>query len=166
MAVHLIHNIMPIVWARCPDARVVIVGKDPTREVQALAQNPAVVVTGTVEDIRPYLYQATVAVTPITYGAGIQNKVLEAMACATPVVSSPQAVSALRVVPGRDVLVAQEPIAFAEAVLDLIRDPQQQRAVGAAGKAYVEAHHKWPDIAMQLEGVYHNAVSAAARSLD
>lgn len=163
MALHLVQNIMPIVWARCPDAKVYIVGKDPTREVQALAQNPAVVVTGTVDDIRPYLYRATVAVTPITYGAGIQNKVLEAMACATPVVSSPQAISALRVMPGRDVLVAQEPIAFAEAVLDLLRDPQRQCSIGAAGRAYVEAHHRWPDIAMQLEEVYLNAVNAAER---
>lgn len=164
MAVHLVQNIMPIVWARNPDAEVYIVGKDPPREVQALAQNPAVHVTGTVEDIRPYLYRATVAVTPITYGAGIQNKVLEAMACGTPVVSTPQAVLALRIVPGRDVLVAKEPIAFAEAVLDLVRDPSRQRSVGAAGRAYVEAHHKWPEIALQLEGVYMDAVMTSERT--
>lgn len=166
MALHLTQNIMPIVWARCPDARVYIVGKDPSREIQALAQNPAIIVTGTVSDIRPYLHRATIAVTPITYGAGIQNKVLEAMACGTPVVSTPQAVSALRVVPGRDVLVAQEPIAFAEAVLDLLRDPERQHKIGAAGRAYVEAHHKWPEIAVQLEGVYLNAVSAAGKALE
>ncbi len=164
MAIHLVQNIMPIVWARNPDAKVYIVGKDPPREIMALAQNPAVLVTGTVDDIRPYLYRATVAVTPITYGAGIQNKVLEAMACSTPVVSTPQAVQALRIVPGRDVLVAKEPIAFAEAVLDLVRDPSRQRAVGAAGRAYVEAHHKWHEIALQLEGVYLNAVMASERT--
>lgn len=166
MAVHLVSDIMPIIWARQPDTKVVIAGKDPTREVLALAQNPLVTVTGTVEDIRPYLRGATVAVTPVMYGVGIQNKVLEAMACATPVVSSPQAVSALRLVPGRDVLIAQEPIAFAEAVLDLLRDPARQRAVGEAGRAYVETHHRWPAIAAQLEEIYASAVSASGTSLE
>jgi polysaccharide biosynthesis protein PslH len=166
MALHLIQDIMPIVWARRPDAKVVIVGKDPPREVLALAQNPAVTVTGTVEDIRPYLNKATMAVTPIMYGVGIQNKVLEAMACATPVISSPQAVSALRLVPGRDILVAQEPIAFAEAVLDLLQDPPRQRQIGEAGRAYVESHHRWPTIAAQLESIYTNVAGLAGTILE
>jgi polysaccharide biosynthesis protein PslH len=164
MALHLVQDIMPIVWARCPDAKVYIVGKDPSREIQALAQNPAVVVTGTVEDIRPFLQKATVAVTPITYGTGIQNKVLEAMACATPVVSSSQAVSALRIVSGRDALVAQEPIDFAGAVLQLLRDPEQQKRIGEGGRAYVEAHHQWPEITAQLEGIYMNVIRASRNS--
>lgn len=158
MTLNLIENIMPIIWARRADTRVIVVGKDPPREILALAQNPNIEVTGTVDDIRPYLYRATAAVTPITYGTGIQNKVLEAMACATPVVSTPQAVSALRVAPGRDVLVAQEPIAFGEAVLGLLNDPQRQQAVGQAGRAYVESHHRWPDIAGQLEKIYQDAI--------
>lgn len=158
MTLNLIENIMPIIWARRPDTRVIVVGKDPTREIQALAQNPNIEVTGTVDDIRPYLYRATAAVTPITYGTGIQNKVLEAMACATPVVSTPQAVSALRVAPGRDVLVAQEPLAFAEAVLGLLNDPQRQNEIGQAGRMYVESHHRWPEIAGQLEKIYQDAI--------
>ena len=166
MTLNLIENIMPIVWARRADTRVMVVGKDPPREIQALAQNPNVVVTGTVDDIRPYLYRATAAVTPITYGTGIQNKVLEAMGCATPVVSTPQAVSALRVAPGRDVLVAQEPIAFAEAVLELINDPQRARDIGQAGRKYVETHHQWSEIAAQLEETYQNAILATGKPLE
>ena len=100
-----------------------LVGKDPTPELVNLGKNPAIQVTGTVEDIRPYLHKATMAVTPITYGAGIQNKVLEAMACGLPVVSSPQAVSALTVNPGQDLLVAEDPDEFANAVVSLLDDP-------------------------------------------
>ncbi len=166
MTLNLIQNIMPIVWARRPDTRVLVVGKDPPREIQALGANPNVIVTGTVDDIRPYLYRATMAVTPITYGTGIQNKVLEAMACATPVVSTPQAVSALRVAPGRDVLVAQEPIAFGEAVLKLLTDIPLQRQVGQAGRAYVEAHHKWSEIAAELETIYRDAIRATGKTLE
>ena len=84
-------------------------GKDPPAEVRALGQQPGLTVTGTVPDLRPYLQRATVALAPVAYGVGIQNKVLEAMACGTPVVASPQAVSALEAVDGRDVVVARRP---------------------------------------------------------
>ena len=95
------------------------------------------------------------AVAPIAYGVGIQNKVLEAMACATPVVTTPQAVSALDVSSGEDVLVAQEPADFADAVLSLLDDPLVRRRLGEAGRLYVEKHHMWESIARQLAGVYN-----------
>ncbi|MEK7326378.1 MAG: glycosyltransferase [Chloroflexota bacterium] len=160
MSLYMAKVIMPHIWAKRPDAKLCIVGKDPTPDVLALAQNPAITVTGTVDNIRPYLQKATVAVTPITYGAGIQNKVLEAMACATPVVSTPQAVSALEVTPGRDTLVAQEPEGFAAAVLRLLDDPQHQQQIGLAGRRYVETHHQWSNVAARLEGVYDEVISS------
>jgi len=158
MLLHFVHDILPFIHTHRPDVKLCVVGKDPPREVRALAQNPSIVVTGSVPDIRPYLQRATVAVAPLTYGAGIQNKVLEAMACATPVVATPQAVSALNVLPGRDVLLAREPAAFAETVLDLLEAPQQQRQIGEAGRRYVEKHHPWAVIAEQLEEVYNEVI--------
>lgn len=154
MTLHLVNNIMPHVWARRPDVKVWVVGKDPTREIQALDQHTAVTVTGTVDDIRPYLCRATAAVAPLTYGAGVQNKVLEAMACATPVITTPKAISALDLVFGRDVIVAQEPHLFAEAILKLLDSPAQQQQVGQAGHAYVQTHHHWSAIVAQLEKIY------------
>ncbi len=154
MVMHLVREIMPLIWKEKPEVELFIVGKDPTKEVQALGERPEITVTGTVKDIRPYLQRATAALTPIVYGAGIQNKVLEAMACGTPVVSTPQAVSALSALPGVDLLVAQEPQAFARAVLDLLDDPEQQKRLSAAGRCYVENHHHWNVVAGQLEEVY------------
>jgi glycosyltransferase involved in cell wall biosynthesis len=133
MVLYLVQQIMPRVLARRPNAKLWIVGKDPPREIRDLALNPAVRVTGTVEDVRPFLQRAAVAVAPLKYGAGIQNKVLEAMACATPVVSTPQAVSALSVRPGQGVLVAEDPGDFAEKVLCLLAT-QQQRRLGLDGE--------------------------------
>ena len=159
MLFHFVRDILPLIWVHRPDVKLCVVGKDPPREVLALAQNPSISITGTVNDIRPYLQRATMAVAPLTYGAGIQNKVLEAMACATPVVSTPQAVSALEVLPGRDVLVARESEAFAETVLHLLEDPHQQRRLGQAGRRYVETYHPWGVIAAQLEDVYHEVIS-------
>jgi glycosyltransferase involved in cell wall biosynthesis len=118
-----------------------------------------VTVTGTVADIRPYLQKATVAVAPVTYGAGIQNKVLEAMACATPVVTTSRTVSALTAVPGRDLLVADEPKAFAETILCLLANPTERAAIGGAGHNYVKTYHNWAGIAAQLEEVYLGIIS-------
>ena len=162
MTMHLVENIMPHVWARRPEVKLWIVGKDPAREIRALAENPSITVTGTVNDIRPYLRRATVAVTPVTYGAGVQNKVLEAMACATPVITTPQAISAIQAVPGRDLLAVEDPILFAETILRLLCNPAQQKAIGQAGRSYVETYHHWTSITTKLEKIYHEAACSSS----
>lgn len=158
MVMYLMQEIMPRVWAQRPETKLWIVGKDPTREIVALADDARITVTGMVPEIRPYLQRATIAVTPIVYGAGIQNKVLEAMACATPVVTTPQAISAIQVTPGQDLLVGDTPEAFATQIVTLLADPAQQRAIGAAARRFVETHHDWYTIASNLTHIYETAV--------
>jgi sugar transferase (PEP-CTERM/EpsH1 system associated) len=158
MTLHLVNDIMPLIWNEHPDVKLWIVGKDPPKTICNLERNQNITVTGTVADIRPYLQKATIAVTPILYGAGIQNKVLESMACETPVVSYPQAVSALDTLPGRDLLVAEEPSDFARSVLDLLKSPRLQKAIGKNGRKYVEKNHQWPIIAKDLERIYNYAL--------
>jgi len=154
MAMHLVVEILPVIWSQNPEVKLWIVGKDPPQSIRKLAENPAIQVTGTVEDIRPYLQNATIAVAPITYGAGIQNKVLEAMACGTPVIASSQAVSALSILHDSDAIIANEPAKFAQLVLDLLKNPERQREVGQAGRHYVEQNHRWIDITSKLERIY------------
>ena len=163
MTLHLVHEIMPHVWQQRPDARLMVVGKDPTREIQALAENPNIEVTGTVDTLPPYLQKATVAVAPITYGAGIQNKILEAMSCGTPVVTTPHAVSALCIEPGRDLLVADSAENYAKAILSILDDPQRQKNLGRNGRTYVEQHHHWPNVARRLETIYAEAIATSSR---
>jgi glycosyltransferase involved in cell wall biosynthesis len=163
MVLHLVKRIMPLIWAKRPKFLLKIVGKDPSRELRALNQHPQIEVTGTVDDIRPYLRRATVALAPITYSAGIQNKVLEAMACATPVVTTPMAVSALTVKVGRDLLIAEEPEDFADAVLSLLDNPARCRSLGVNGRRYVEEQHNWKNIAARLESVYRDVVHRTRR---
>ena len=160
-ALHLINDVMPHVWAQRPDVKLWIVGKDPPREIrQSAIRNPqsAIRVTGTVPDIRPYLQQATAAVVPTPYGAGIQNKALEAMACETPVVASPQAVSALQVTDGQNVLVAADPAQFAHQVLELLENEPLRKRMGRSGREYVARHHDWQAVAERLEGIYQEAM--------
>jgi glycosyltransferase involved in cell wall biosynthesis len=158
MVLHLVKDIMPKVWAQRPDAHLFVVGKDPGREIQELGVLPQVTVTGTVEDMRPFLQRATVAIAPITYGAGIQNKVLEAMACATPVVASPIAVSAIAADAGHDLLVASNPEEFARCILDLLGNPTKRNSIGLNGRQFVETKHDWVELAANLESVYQHAV--------
>ena len=160
MVLHFARRILPLIWDRRPETRLVIVGQDPPREIRRISTDPRVTVCGTVPDMRPHLRQAAVAVAPLTYGAGIQNKVLEAMACATPVVASPQAVSALEVVPGCEVLVAREPAAFAQEVVSLLEDTERQRQVGWAGRNFVERYHRWDIVVAQLERTYDELVGS------
>ncbi len=155
-ALYVARQVMPRVWQTVPDAQLQIVGSKPTRAVRRLAQeNPGrVVVTGSVPDMRAYLSRATIAVAPILYGAGIQNKVLEAMAMATPVVATPKAVSALSVCNGTELLIGNHPSELADQIVRLFDQPGFRNELGARGRHYVEMYHDWHRIAAQLEGVY------------
>ncbi len=159
MALRLIENIMPLIWAQRPDVRVKIVGKDPHPSVQALAQDQRITVTGFVPNLAYHLQTATVAVAPLAYGVGIQNKVLEAMGCATPVVADNQAAGALRAQPGRHLLTADDDSSFALAALELLNNPEQACKIGRAGRSYVEQHHTWDAAAQQLEKTYSGTES-------
>ncbi|NOK63823.1 MAG: Glycosyltransferase involved in cell wall bisynthesis [Chloroflexi bacterium AL-W] len=158
-ALLLVQDIMPLVWERRPDARVVIAGSAPPREVQALDGDPRVTVTGYLPDLRPSIASATLAVCPLRYGVGIQNKVLEAMALATPSVVARQATQALQVIDGRDVFLAEQPHEYAQAILTLINDTWLATQIGQAGRRYVEQHHDWDSAAQQLEVVYRQAMA-------
>jgi glycosyltransferase involved in cell wall biosynthesis len=89
------------------------------------------------------LHSATIAAVPLRYGVGIQNKVLEAMATATPVVATPQAARALHDAAHEAVVLAETASAFAETVLELLDDPARRARMGLAGRNYVETHHDW-----------------------
>lgn len=164
MTLHLAKQIMPHVWQQRPATKLLVVGKDPAREIVALAENPNIIVTGTVDALPPYLQKATVAVAPITYGAGIQNKILEAMACGTPVVTTPHAISALSIEPGKDLLVADSPEDYAKAILSLLESKEAQEVVGRNGRIYVEQYHHWPNVAARLETIYAEAIESLRRT--
>ncbi len=162
MAKYLVGEIMPLVWRSRPDAKLFIVGKDPTTEVIGLGQNHLITVTGTVSDIRPYLWRAAVSVVPLLYGAGIQNKILEAMATATPVITSPRAITALRIVPGKDLSVADNAVEFSQQILRLIDDFDLMKQIGGAGEVYVRKHHNWRSITLQLLDIYMKVITSSA----
>jgi len=165
MVKFLVAEIMPRIWDERPDVRLVIVGKDPTVDVRALEVDSRIIVTGTVDDVRPYLWKATVAVVPLVYGAGIQNKILEAMACGTPVVTTSKTLSSLSVKPGVELMAADGEEGLSQTILQLLNNPKQQLKVGVAGTNYVKVHHSWSPITKQMVACYDDVANKLDRNL-
>jgi len=135
-------EVFPTLRERFANLRFYIVGARPASAVQALGQQPGIVVTGTVPDVRPYIAHARVAVAPLRIARGIQNKVLEAMAMATPVVVSPQALEGIDAEPGTELVLAEDAAGFVRAVCEL--RSAQNTPMGRAARARVERQYSWP----------------------
>ncbi len=141
-AVWFVGEILPRLKERWPRARFYVVGRSPAPAVQALA-SPDVVVTGTVPDVRPYLQHAAVAVAPLRIARGVQNKVLEAMAMARPVVASAACAGGVDARPGEAFLTAESVDDFCRAIGDLLANPGRGDTIGAAGRARVIERYSW-----------------------
>ena len=134
-------EVFPRLRAALPKARFMIVGARPAPEVQALAAIDGITVTGTVDDVRPFIRHAAVAVAPLRVARGIQNKVLEAMAMGKSVVVSPQALEGIDAVVGRDLIVANDAAEFFNTVVALLNQPDA--AFGAAARRQVQQRYSW-----------------------
>jgi sugar transferase (PEP-CTERM/EpsH1 system associated) len=150
-------EVFPIVRADVPQVRFYIVGARPTREVQDLAQLPGVRVTGTVSDTRPYLAHARVAVAPLRLARGVQNKVLEAMAMARPVIASPQAVAGIVPCPELTEWSADAPDGLARLALKCLREPAPA-ALGSALRAHVLKHYGWSENLARVDSILEGKV--------
>ncbi|MET0364615.1 MAG: TIGR03087 family PEP-CTERM/XrtA system glycosyltransferase, partial [Sphingobium sp.] len=134
---------MPIIRRTHPDAQFLIVGRNPADAVRALDARPDVIVTGEVSDPRAYLLAADVVVAPLRLARGVQNKVLEAMAMARPVVASTAAAEGIDAQDERDFLVAADAVEEAAKVSALLSDPERAQALGLAGRRRVEERYSW-----------------------
>ena len=136
-------DILPLVRQQHPEARFAIVGRAPTDEVRALAKLPGVIVTGEVPDVRPWLAAADAVVAPLLLARGVQNKLLEAMAMARPVVASAAAATGIDATPGEHLLVAEGAEAMADAVGSLFDDRAAAATMGQAARARMIARYGW-----------------------
>jgi polysaccharide biosynthesis protein PslH len=142
-AVSFAHEVWPTIRAKVPEAEFHVIGRKPTAEVQKLGELPGVVIVGQVPDVRPYVAKAAVTVVPMRLSRGLQNKVLEAMAMAKPVIVAPPALAALKAIPGRDLLAATTPNEWASAVVELLTKPERRRELSQNARKFVEDHHHW-----------------------
>jgi sugar transferase (PEP-CTERM/EpsH1 system associated) len=142
-AVWFCREVWPLVIQRRPRERLRLVGRRPTDDVKRLGGVDGVEVVADVPDVRPYLAGAAVVVAPLRVARGIQNKVLEGMAMARPVVASPQALQGLRGRGEVPVVEACRPEAWAEEIVALLGDAARCRELGKQGRRFVEGHHAW-----------------------
>ena len=143
-------RIWPRVLADRPNARLLIVGREPVPEVRELGSLPGVEVHADVPDVRPYMAQATTLVVPTRLGGGVKNKVLEACALGRPVVASPRALAGLSARRGSEVLCAGDDDGWVRSVNGLLAEPDRAKAVGMRGSAWVRRAHSWPALARRM----------------
>jgi glycosyltransferase involved in cell wall biosynthesis len=146
--------VLPLILAQAPDTRFYVVGQQPHERLARLAERPGITLTGRVPDTRPYIAAAGVYIVPLRIGGGTRLKVLEAMAMGQAIVSTRLGCDGFDFTDGREVLFADEPAAFAEAVLDLFRDREQAAVLGQTARAFVETHYGWDAIVPRLEALY------------
>jgi polysaccharide biosynthesis protein PslH len=143
------HQVLPAIRAAVPDALFVIAGMKPTEGVCALAEQPGVVVTGAVPDMRPYVKHAHLVTLPLQIARGVQNKALEAMSMGKPIVATPEAMVGLKSVAGFAPHIVQTPADFAHACIAILQSPP---VFDAAARESVLAHHNWEANLRRLHG--------------
>jgi sugar transferase (PEP-CTERM/EpsH1 system associated) len=158
---HFCREILPAVRRSEPGVSLQIVGRDPTPAVRRLAREPGVEVTGTVDDIRPYLARAGAVVVPLRVAGGTRLKIFEAMAMGKAVVATSVGAEGLPVADGRDLLIADDPERFAAAVVRVIRDADLRGRLGAAARHLVESRYDWAVVAGALDDALEAALARA-----
>jgi sugar transferase (PEP-CTERM/EpsH1 system associated) len=152
---------LPRIRRSRPDVTLTVVGRNPPARLRALAgATPGVTVTGGVPDVRPYLERASVFVVPIRIGGGTRLKIFEAMAMEKPVVSTTIGAEGLPVRDGVDALLADDPDAFAAAVLELLADPARAERMGKTAAARVRSEFGWDRVAEQFSDICARAARA------
>lgn len=158
-ALSFYRDVFPRIRAKRPDVRLKIVGSSPPDAIRKLESDPAVTVTGYVPDMREHIGPAAVVVCPMTVGVGIQNKMLEAMAMARPVVCTSTACGGIPdAVDGQHLICAGDPVDFAERVIGLLSDSRYGDQLGRNACELVRARYSWDSAARSLETVHEEAV--------
>lgn len=147
-------EVLPIVRRSVPDARFVVVGKNPPPEVQTLASAPGIEVTGYVADPRPYLGAADVFVVPLHAGGGMRVKILDAWLWGLPIVSTRIGAEGIAVRNGENIFLAEDPADFGRAVASLLGDRVLNARLRSAGRAWVERTYSWQAVYRQVDEVY------------
>jgi hypothetical protein len=152
-------NTLPLLQAKRPNLKLMIVGANPSRKVIKLGELPGVSVTGSVPDVRPYVQQAVLSVAPLNIARGTQNKILECLAMGVPTVCSTLAAKGVDVIPGEHVLTASTPAEYVDAILRLLENHEERRRFSEAGRARVLSHHNWENSMKKLDSIIDDCMA-------
>lgn len=144
------NEIYPLIKERIPQVKLYIVGSNPEKEILRLSADKSVIVTGYVNDLRPYLSRAWVVVAPLQEGFGVKIRVLQAMAVGKPIVSTSMGATGISVSPGENIILADEPREFADRVIELLNDKQLRQEIGSRARLLMETEHSWENLTDKL----------------
>jgi glycosyltransferase involved in cell wall biosynthesis len=147
-------EVWPLIRVEVSDVSFYVVGQRPHRRLDALREDQGVTLTGWVEDVRPYIADAAVYVAPLRMGGGTRLKLLEAMAMGKPVVATSLGAEGYPITDGRELILADSPAAFAQAVVSLLNSPARRVELGQTARAFVERRYDWRVIVPYIEQVY------------
>jgi len=152
--VYFVKSIFPKIKRRVPQVTLTIVGRHPTEKVRALAQkDSSIEITGTVEDVRPYINRATIFIVPIRIGSGTRLKIFEAMSMGKAVVSTSVGAEGLDVYNGQDIVIADEESIFAERTIELLKNSEKRVKIAAAGRKRIVRQFDWATVAREFEQI-------------
>ncbi len=146
-----VKNVWHLIKAQVPTAKFKIVGANPSYEIRKMSKIEGIEVTGYVPSIYEHLFRATLAIAPMQAGSGMQFKLLEAMACGTPLVVTPFALGGINVEENKHLLVANKPEEFAEKVILLIKNPSKALEIAKNAREVVEQEYSWNKVANDIE---------------
>lgn len=152
---------LPLLRARRPNLKLLIVGADPIPAIQKLGELPGVTVTGSVPDVRPYLHRSALMVAPLNIARGTQNKILEAMAAGVPSVVSRVAAGGVDAVANEHLLVADSPQEYAQAIERVLVDASDRQRLARAGRERMLTHHAWASSMRRLDRIIERCLGQA-----
>jgi sugar transferase (PEP-CTERM/EpsH1 system associated) len=158
---YFVRDILPRIRQVEPDATLSIIGRAPTPAVRRLASEPGIEVTGRVDDVRPHIAAGAVYVVPLRIGGGTRLKIFEAMSMGKAVVSTTVGAEGLPVTPGQNILIADEPARFAQAVVHMMRDVEARRALESEARRLVVERYDWSAVAQDFDEALARAVANA-----
>jgi glycosyltransferase involved in cell wall biosynthesis len=153
--------VLPLIRAKRPGIKLLVVGAKPSPAIRALADIPDVTVTGSIPDVRPFVLKSALTVAPITIARGTQNKIIESMAMGVPVISSEQAAGGVDAIPGKHFLVARTPNDYRDAILQVMESRETRAQLGHAARERVLSHHNWTKSMAKLDTLIAKCQSVA-----
>jgi sugar transferase (PEP-CTERM/EpsH1 system associated) len=163
---YFVDAILPLIKQQLPEVSLEVVGRSPSRKLQALAETEkSVRLTGWVEDIRPFVARGAACIVPLRIGGGTRLKIFEAMAMKKAVISTSVGAEGLPVSSGENILLADTPNDFADSVVSVLRDPSRRQRLGTAARTLVQENYSWPRVAETFARTLHDAAISFSRGL-
>jgi sugar transferase (PEP-CTERM/EpsH1 system associated) len=152
-------KVFPLIKNAVPNVKFYVVGNHPPKRLKRLMSRGDIVVTGRVEDVRPYFAKSAVFVCPLRSGSGMQTKILEAMAMGVPVVTTSMGFEALEATAGKHIIVADNAGRFAQEVIHLLKNKELRQSVAQNARKLVERKYGWPSVVKRLDMIYDNILT-------